>query len=66
MNWCIENKVAFIKNFVQYLLAIGFTVDEACSMITTDPELHYMVRHARMCFMVDVNRVPATDQKELS
>jgi hypothetical protein len=66
MNWCLENKQAFLKNFVQYLVTIGFTLEEACGFVSTDPELHQWVMQIRMCFSVGENHIPPTDPKELS
>jgi len=66
MNWTIDNKVAFHKGFVRYLVSIGFTADEAFAMTTTDPELHYMMMRIKMCFSVGANYMPTSDIRELS
>jgi hypothetical protein len=51
------------RTVLNYLQAIGFTYDEACRMAPEEP---LALLAFRFSFMVDEDREPATDLKELS
>jgi hypothetical protein len=56
-------QAAYRRQVLNYLQYIGFLLSEALKLLPKDPEaLHAF----RMAFMVDEDRVPTTDPKELS
>lgn len=58
-----EQAVAYRRDLLNYLQYIGFTLTEALHLIPKDDAKLFAFR---MSFMVDEDREPATDPKELS
>ena len=58
-----EQAAAYRRNVLNYLQYIGFRLDEALALMPKDDSKLFAFRFS---FMVDENREPATDPKELS
>jgi hypothetical protein len=58
-----QQAAVFRWDVLNYLQYIGFTLTEALRLMPSDPN---KLMAFRMAFMVDEDREPATDPKELS